>query len=359
MENKFIKSSPKYDGIYHKVLSNGDLTFYVRYKQGKTSKTVKIGKKSEGVNIAFCHQQRNDIINKAKFGDKAPIIKHKSKDGITFNAATDNYIRSKELTQKVTVAYKSVKNIFGDKTLDNITIEDINKFKAAIASEGKAPKTINSYLQRITAIFNYAIDTEVFKGANPCKKVDKPKVDNNRERYLSIDEIITLKNAFADNPTMLLFIELSLSTGGRLNTITAIQKKDVNLGARTINLQNFKSSNSYKGFISQPLYPLLERRFKELNNPNDKILDIPTRSLQRALQARLNKLFNNGLDIKDTKNRVVIHTLRHTFASHLAIKGVPIFTVMKLLDHKDISDTLRYAKLAPDNGVEAVGNLWQ
>jgi site-specific recombinase XerD len=54
----------------------------------------------------------------------------------------------------------------------------------------------------------------------------------------------------------------------------------------------------------------------------------------------------------------VIHTLRHAFASHLAIKGVPIFTIMKLLDHKDIKDTLRYAKLAHDNGLEAVKELW-
>jgi len=52
-----------------------------------------------------------------------------------------------------------------------------------------------------------------------------------------------------------------------------------------------------------------------------------------------------------------IYSLRHTFASHLAINGTPIFTIQKLLNHKDINMTLRYAKLVPDSGRESVKGL--
>ncbi len=58
------------------------------------------------------------------------------------------------------------------------------------------------------------------------------------------------------------------------------------------------------------------------------------------------------------KNRAVIHTLRHTFASHLAINGTPIFTVQKLLNHSKIDMTLRYAKLMPDSGREFVDVIY-
>lgn len=71
----------------------------------------------------------------------------------------------------------------------------------------------------------------------------------------------------------------------------------------------------------------------------------------------LNDLFNKGLDENDRKNRVIFHTLRHTFASHLAINGTPIFTIQKLMNHKDIKMTLRYAKLSPDSGREAIEKL--
>lgn len=54
---------------------------------------------------------------------------------------------------------------------------------------------------------------------------------------------------------------------------------------------------------------------------------------------------------------MVIHTLGHTFASQFAIVGTPIYTIMKLMDYSDISQTIRYAKLSPDSGKNAVFEL--
>ena len=56
-------------------------------------------------------------------------------------------------------------------------------------------------------------------------------------------------------------------------------------------------------------------------------------------------------------DRVYFHTFRHTFASLLAIKGTPIYTIMKLMDHADINQTIRYAKLSPDSGKDNVFGL--
>ena len=71
-----------------------------------------------------------------------------------------------------------------------------------------------------------------------------------------------------------------------------------------------------------------------------------------------NNLFNTELAKDDRQNRVVIHSLRHTFASHLAINGTPIYTIQKLMNHKDINMTLRYAKLSPDSGRDYVDKLY-
>ncbi|MDR0666405.1 MAG: site-specific integrase [Campylobacteraceae bacterium] len=354
-------NSKKFTGVFYKELINGDKSFYIVYKiAGKTQK-VFIGKASEGINEPFCHQKRNEAINKARFGDNTPIIKYKNKSRLSFKEAVNSYVEAKKGSNsaKVTLAYMAIKDIFSNSSLDEITPAEINGFKNRLLADNKSPKTVNTYLQRINTIFNYAIDTEAYKGVNPCKKVDKPKIDNNRERYLSDDEVKTIKDSMRDNPMLLLFVELSLSTGGRLETIITISKKDINLNTRTVQLKNHKSKNSYHGFISNSLLPLLTKRYQNLKNPNDIIIPLNSRTIQRQLQPLLNKLFNQGLDSKDAKNRVVIHTLRHTFASHLAIKGTPIFTIMKLLDHKNIDETLRYAKLSPDNGLEAVKELWR
>jgi len=55
------------------------------------------------------------------------------------------------------------------------------------------------------------------------------------------------------------------------------------------------------------------------------------------------------------------HVLRHTFASHLVMRGVPLKTVQELMGHATIEMTMRYAHLSPDvrrNAVQAAGP-WQ
>ncbi len=119
-------------------------------------------------------------------------------------------------------------------------------------------------------------------------------------------------------------------------------------------IKNFKTNNTYTAFLPDdvmPLIPALE--------PLELLIDISdSKQIQRPLQRILNKLFNEGLDPEDRKDRVVIHTLRHTFASHLAINGTSIQTIMKLMDHQDNKMTLRYAKLAPNSGRAEVENLY-
>ena len=53
------------------------------------------------------------------------------------------------------------------------------------------------------------------------------------------------------------------------------------------------------------------------------------------------------------------HTLRHTFASHLVMRGVPMKAVQELLGHATIEMTMRYAHLSPDVKKDAVRALEQ
>ena len=62
-------------------------------------------------------------------------------------------------------------------------------------------------------------------------------------------------------------------------------------------------------------------------------------------------------ETKVTDPEFTIHSLRHTFASRLVQKGVPLYTVQKLLGHTDIRTTQRYAHLAPDNLKQAIEKL--
>ena len=159
-----------------------------------------------------------------------------------------------------------------------------------------------------------------------------------------------------------LFVELALCTGARLDGILNIKKKDISLSNMSVNITDFKSKNPenkrYTGFLSKRALEKINQIYTALS-PNDFLVNKPKATIQNVLQPLLNKLFNQNLDISDATNRVVIHTLRHTFASYLAIKGTPILTIKKLMNHSDINHTLRYAKLMPDSGREMAERLYE
>ena len=137
-----------------------------------------------------------------------------------------------------------------------------------------------------------------------------------------------------------IFVKLSLSTGARLETIRAIKRKDINLQEQTVTLVDLKGkaagkdNATYLGFLNPNIISELSEFIKGLK-PNAYIFQYENGNrvgvdyIQNNLQKLFDQLFNEHLKdsdgkIRDRKNKAVIHTLRHTFATHLAKENTPI-----------------------------------
>ena len=393
----------KVEGIFYKEiidLNNKnkvvDKQYIIRYRHDDKDRLLTVGKESEGIKITYVKNKRVEILNKIRLGED-PLAHKKKKNIITLNKLAKIYFDDKrcntcdhckayskldpqaqsdvELTDKdLNCDHRSKKHllnkynkhlepIFGKSDISQIKKDDVHRFIQKLQSQGKASNTINGIIQLMSAIINHSIKNKELPIINPCVGIRKLTTDNDRQRYLSTDEVKELLNALQGDPRTLLFVRLSLSTGGRLQTILNIQKIDLNLKNSTVTLKDFKNNDTYKGFIDDALKHNLGGIVKGLT-PHDYIIGgkatkLSANALSSKLRPVLNRLFNVGVDEKDSKNRVVIHTLRHTFASHLAINGTPIFTIQKLMNHRDINMTMRYAKLAPDQGIEAVKGLYR
>jgi len=362
---KYIKSK-RFIGVVYSLLQNKDRSYYIFYKvKGKTYR-VHIGKKSEGVTEAYCHQKRNDAINKLKFGDTDSIIKTKVKVD-TFDVITQRYLAYFEIHNKDSLNHHSrynnhIKSFIGDKYVTDITIADLENIQREKIKK-LSPQTVNHIIQLIGTIFNYNIKHKYIKVENPVTHTKLLKVNNERQRYLETDEIETLFDVVKEDKQLLLFTKLALHTGARLHTLCNIKKKDINLEKQTVFLQDYKNNTFFTSFLNDDLVNLLKTRLRQIKS-NDLILLFGTEAnnidtyISKKLRPILNALFNTELAKDDRQNRVVIHTLRHTFASHLAINGTPIYTIQKLMNHKDINMTLRYAKLSPDSGRDYVSKLY-
>lgn len=369
------RHTTKYAGIlYRDSITNEkpDKTYYIRYKdENKKTKELKIGKYSEGIRENYCNQKRNEIITKIRLGEEPPAAaKNKRAKKILLDNIKVIYFETRRegrSKQSDLASYnKHLKPFFKDLNLELITKENIRKLQKTLKDKknplGKSlsTKTIHNILTILKSITSFAIKEELLR--NDYKKyIEMDSVRNQRDRYLTIEEINILYTHLKENKRLFLFSKIALTTGARLASILYLSKKDIDFSNQLITVYDLKKDQeariSYTSFLTKELVLLLKEWSKNLK-PNDKIFYENPTSIQRQMLKVLNDLFNQGIDYDDRKNKMVVHSLRHTFASHLAINGIPIFTIQKLMNHSDIKMTLRYAKLAPDSGKDAILNLY-
>ena len=357
-----------------------DKVYIVRYRDNTNKdRLVTMGKYSEGIRESYCKTKRAEFIALAKNGELPPRLKEKlKKQFITLDDIFQKYkdlkaTESKDIIRTEQKYLSNIYKVFGATDINEITTDHIVAFRKSLIDKERAGSTINTHISFIGTLFNFAIEEGLYDKVNPIKskKLKAIKIDNARERYLNLEEIKTLYAAIDKEETftnatkeeLTIFVKLSLITGGRLETVLNIQKKDIKLEDGTVTLKDYKTNKTYQGFLSEELIEYLQGYLKGLTTNayvvGGQNTKKPTRTLTRHLKKILDDNFNVGLEIKDTKNRTVIHTLRHTFASHLAINGVPIFNIKELMNHSDINMTMRYAKLAPDSGKDVVRRLYK
>ncbi|WP_417333894.1 tyrosine-type recombinase/integrase [Halarcobacter sp.] len=354
--------------LYRDTITNGkaDKTYYIRYKDvNNKTREIKIGKYSEGIRENYCNQKRNEIITKQRLGEEPPSISNKKKKSIlSIEKIAESYFEQRDNTRS-TLTDKSnynkyIKVYFNDIDIDNLNKTNIDSFSKYLqnitySKDNKklAEKTINNILNLFKTIIKYGVKNDFIKN-DVSKYVKLFSIDNARERFLSKGEINTLFESSKNDDVLYLIYKIALNTGARLSSILNIQKNDIDFTHELLTLKDFKNKSTYKAFLTEELSQLLENYIINHDIKNKLFISNP----ERRLRALLNDLFNKDIEENDRKNKIVFHTLRHTFASHLAINGTPIFTIQKLMNHKDIKMTLRYAKLSPDSGRDAVKNLY-
>ena len=358
------KKSNKYTGVYYQELINGDKSYYITYKHNKKDIWKKIGLYSEGIREAYCSQKRNEIVSKIRLGEDLPHVANKN-NFISLIEVAEKFYELKELHNKQNkktrsrVLTKLKKHYIGEMSIKEIQKLDIENFQIEIEKD-LMPATINFIIQQTSSIFNWSIENG-YLSKNPCQFVKNLKVKNARLRYLEIDEIKRLLETVKNDKHLYYFVLLGLSTGGRLQTICNIKVSDIRENG-TIRLYDFKNESEYFGFLNNDLKSELNEYIKIINLKEDDFIfkntsnqNYTNQYYYRKLQPIFDVLFNP--DGTEPLEKVTIHTLRHTFASQLAINDTPILIIKKLMNHNDIKTTMRYAKLSKSSGDVYVDRL--
>jgi integrase len=213
---------------------------------------------------------------------------------------------------------------------------------------GRSPRTIRYALDVIRQVYNHADQKNLYRGRNPAagRQVKRPREDNRRNRYLTSEESeLLLKALWSKSKVTHDMTLLSLRAGLRFGEITTIKWLDVDVFTGEGTLKDTKSGKNRPIFLTDDVKTMLARRRPEQAKPGDLVFTdkngAQIKKISKTFGRTLDDLkFNEG--VTDSREKVVFHTLRRTFATWLLEQGTNLYFIQKLLGHADISTTTRY-----------------
>jgi integrase len=336
-------SVPKYPGVFVRALKGSDRCFDYCYQDNGRKRWVTIGRESEGVTAATAWQARLKKLSEAKA----------TRSGLKVNELLDKYLT--KFVNPIRIAKdkgrieKYLRPRFGELTIDQITRAKVEELKTSlITRRSTTQNSIYIIMRQIIQDSGYE-GPNLFLRANGFKFTVVPA--NKSERFLTPNEARALLDQLGQvSPTWRDMAFLSLHTGVRLTELYRMTRHDLRPDGATAFITS-KFGDKETLYLTPEASEIIKARSNadELLFPNARATRLAFRRSVKALG--LNK------NITDKSRRVWFHTLRHTFASWLAQSGVDLYTIQKLLRHKSISMTQRYAHLCPSNLFDGLKTL--
>lgn len=337
----------KGDGLYQR----GSVWYLDFYHQGERH-TFKIGRKiKRSVAAEIAGVKRAEIL-KGEAG-----IGHKRKD-ILFEKAAEEFLAWTKTNKKARTlkdyrqCIEHLKSSFAGKRLGQIHTLDIERHKRRRAEVGACVRA-NREISVLHNLLNRCKEWGLYEGDNAAGTVKKIKEPQRRLRFLESDEETRLLEHA--NGYLRSLIILGINTGLRIRAEALLLRwRDVDLSRGFLTVQAAYAKNGKTRSVPlnsrarEVLEQLRERQKGEyvFSKPNGR----PYQSIDKPFTAacRAAKLFGTG---------VSPHTLRHSFASRLAMAGVDLRTIQDLGGWSDLSMVQRYSHLSPTHKREAIERI--
>jgi integrase/recombinase XerD len=170
---------------------------------------------------------------------------------------------------------------------------------------------------------------------------------------MSVDEMKRLLAVASSLKTRVL-LSLGYGCGLRASEIVRLKVKHIDSAQNIIRIEQSKGRKDRNVMLSPEMLDLLRQWWKVRPSRNDAGVPPQERGLfpsrktaGRAITTRhLNRLFHEAADAAGIRKHVTVHTLRHSFATHLLDGGTDIRKIQVLLGHEKLETTARYLHVA-------------
>lgn len=238
-----------------------------------------------------------------------------------------------------------------DKSITDLSLDDVRKYRVKLAETEISRVTQNYYVIALRSFLRYLIKKDI-KTLAP-EKIDLPKTESRSLKFLEKDQLERLLASpeISDEPGLRdkAIMELLFSTGLRVSELSKLNREQINFETREIGVIG-KGGRARVVFLSERSSEWLQRYLvrrsddfkplfirysgKEISEDNGEKMRLTPRSIERLVEKYVRKA---KLPVK-----ISPHGLRHSFATDLLQNGADIRSVQEMLGHKNIATTQIY-----------------
>lgn len=375
-------------GLCVSLTKSGTKAFYVLRKFKGRAERVHIGRYPE-TTISQARERAGQVNSQFDGGSNANEIKRCERGELTLEDLYKEYMerhayvynRRPDLSES---GYRLYLSRWAKRRLSSITKLDVQRWHSRIGRD-RGQRSANNALSLLRAMFNRAIDWDLFDGVNPTQGTRKFK-EVSRERFLLPDELKRFLEALKKEPDPAfrdLFL-LLLLTGARKSNVLGMRWQDINLDDSVWTIPQTKIGEPQVLPLSPQAVDVLRHRAIELSVQQGNVVKLgrssesgkstavssaflryfdPVTEARRTLLLPSDfvfpgvgrtghltdpkKAWSKLLERAEIRN-VRIHDLRRTHGSYMAATGANQFVISRALGHKNIATTAIYARLDLD-----------
>lgn len=228
--------------------------------------------------------------------------------------------------------------------------DDIRKYLLHLIEQKKwQPSTINQMYNAIRFLY-----VELYKMPFVIDSIPRPKTQKKLPDILTQDEVISIFNSVENlkHKTLLMLI---YSAGLRVGETVRIKIGDIDSSRKLIHIRQAKGKKDRYTLLSESVLEMLRKYYKQYK-PKDYLFEGGNGRIHLA-ERSIQNVFHRAIEDIKIKKKVTVHTLRHSFATHLLESGVDLRYVQELLGHSSSKTTEIYTHVSKKSISEIINPL--